>query len=336
MGNKYTGDMKYGTSKTIRKQHRRPILSSSIRGGKTRNNKQGAGTGTSSSKKTRKLKKQQCGPNGSGRKYTCIRDQSICKLKTLWNKRHPDNKIQNGSIRNTWAHLQKKLKNVCNKESCWLKQKFAKGGIGNELSVAFAPESPEKWKRNPTEWLSSNDIISVMKQYEQKYKCFDFIGPSPIDYDTHKMYGECVWDELCHFDLKEQIDSGKTKIGVIFNIDPHYKGGSHWVSLFINIKKATIFYFDSVGRTIPSQIKKFVDMVKRQGLHLPAHKQILFKYDENHPQEHQQGDTECGVYSLYFIIHMLEDTHDGNYFKTHLITDKCVQRFRKIYFNESL
>jgi len=328
--------MKYGTSKTIRKQHRRPILSSSIRGGKTRNNKQGAGTGTSSSKKTRKLKKQQCGPNGSGRKYTCIRDQSICKLKTLWNKRHPDNKIQNGSIRNTWAHLQKKLKNVCNKESCWLKQKFAKGGIGNELSVAFAPESPEKWKRNPTEWLSSNDIISVMKQYEQKYKCFDFIGPSPIDYDTHKMYGECVWDELCHFDLKEQIDSGKTKIGVIFNIDPHYKGGSHWVSLFINIKKATIFYFDSVGRTIPSQIKKFVDMVKRQGLHLPAHKQILFKYDENHPQEHQQGDTECGVYSLYFIIHMLEDTHDGNYFKTHLITDKCVQRFRKIYFNESL
>ena len=330
--------MTYGTSKTSRKQHRRPILSSSIRGGKTRNNKQGAraGTNTSSSKKTRKLKKQQCGPNGSGRKYTCIRDQSICKLKTLWNKRHPDNKIQNGSIRHTWAHLQKKLKNVCNKESCWLKQKFAKGGIGNELSVAFAPESPEKWKRNPTEWLSSNDIISVMKQYEQKYKCFDFIGPSPIDYDTHKMYGECVWEELCHFDLKEQIDSGKTKIGVIFNLDPHHKGGSHWVSLFINIKKATIFYFDSVGRTIPSQINKFVDMVKRQGLHLPAHKQILFKYDENHPQEHQQGDTECGIYSLYFIIHMLEDTHDGNYFKTHLITDKCVQRFRKIYFNESL
>jgi len=334
MRNKDTGNIKRSATKTTRRHSRPSTTTYKIRGGNTRNNKRLHGV--SSAKKTKKFKKQQCGPSGNGRKYTCIRDQSICKLKTLWNKRHPDNKIQNGSIRNTWTQLQGKLKNVCNKESCWLKQKFASGGIGNELSVAFAPESPEKWKKNPNEWLSSNDIIAVMKQYEQKYKCFDFIGPSPIDYDTHKMYGECVWNELCHFDLKEQIDSGKTKIGVIFNLDPHYKGGSHWVSLFINIKKASIFYFDSVGRTIPAQIKKFVDMVKRQGLHLPTDKQILFKYDENHPQEHQMGDTECGVYSLYFIIHMLEDKHDEDYFKTHLITDKCVQKFRKVYFNESL
>ena len=287
-------------------------------------------------KKTRKLKKLQCGPEGNAKKFTCIRDESICKLKTLWNKRHPDDKVNNGTIRNTWKQLKNKLKNVCNKESCWLKQKFAKKGIGNELSVAFAPESPAKWKKNPNEWLSSNDIIAVMKQYEKKYKCFEFIGPSPIDYDTHKMYGECVWEELCHFDLSDQIKRGKTKIGVIFNLDPHYKGGSHWVSLFININKGSIFFFDSVGKTIPPQIKKFVDMVKRQGLHLNNKDKIEFVYDENHPQEHQFGDTECGVFSLYFIIHMLEDKHDGEYFKTHYITDKCVQRFRKIYFNESL
>ena len=47
-------------------------------------------------------------------------------------------------------------------------------------------------------------------------------------------------------------------------------------------------------------------------------------------------DTECGIYSLYFIIHVLEDKHNEEYFKTHTITDKCVQKFRKIYFNESL
>ena len=27
------------------------------------------------------------------------------------------------------------------------------------------------------------------EQYEKTYKCFEFLGPSPIDYDTHKMYG---------------------------------------------------------------------------------------------------------------------------------------------------
>lgn len=289
-------------------------------------------------RKTRKnkLKKLQCGPEGNSKKYTCIRDESICKLKTLWNKRHPDNKIKNTSIRKTWGALKKKLRNVCDKESCWLKQKFAKKGMGKELNVAFAPQSPEKWKKNPNEWLSSTDIIAVMKQYERKYKCFEFIGPSPIDYDTHKMYGECVWEELCHFDLKKEISNGKKKIGIIFNLDPHYKGGSHWVSLFINITKGTIFYFDSVGKTIPPQIKKFVKEVQRQGLHLNNQEPIHFKYDENHPQEHQQGDTECGIYSLYFIIHVLEDKHNEEYFKTHVITDKCVEKFRKVYFNESL
>ena len=106
-------------------------------------------------------------------------------------------------------------------------------------------------------------------------------------------------------------------------------------SLFINIKKGTIFFFDSVGKTIPAQIKKFVNMVKRQGIHLKDKERIEFTYDENHPHEHQMGDTECGIYSLYFIIHVLEDKHNEEYFKTHTITDKCVSKFRKIYFNES-
>jgi len=288
------------------------------------------------SNKTIKLKKLQCGPEGNKKGYTCIRDESICKLKTLWNKRHPDNKIKNTTIKKTWGSLKKKLKNVCNKESCWLQQKFAKKGMGNELNVAFAPESPKKWKKNPNEWLSSTDIIAVMKQYERKYKCFNFIGPSPIDYDTHKMYGECVWEELCHFDLNKELNDGKRKIGIIFNLDPHYKNGSHWVSLYIDIKKQSIFYFDSVGKSIPSQIKKFVKEVQRQGLQLVKHDPINFTFDQNHPKEHQMGDTECGIYSLYFIIHMIEDKHDGEYFKTHVITDKCVEKFRKVYFNQSL
>ena len=140
-----------------------------------KNNSQSKSKKRSRSSKSKTLKKLQCGPEGNSKKYTCIRDESICKLKTLWNKRHPDNLIKNGNIKKTWSQLKKKLQNVCNKESCWLKQKFAKKGLGNELSVAFAPASPEKWKKNPTEWLSSNDIISVMKQYEKKYKCFAFI-----------------------------------------------------------------------------------------------------------------------------------------------------------------
>ena len=62
-----------------------------------------------------------------------------------------------------------------------------------------------------------------MKQYEKTYKCFEFIGPSPIDYDKHIAYGECVWEELCEFSLAKTISEGTTKIGIIFNLDPHNK-----------------------------------------------------------------------------------------------------------------
>ena len=59
-----------------------------------------------------------------------------------------------------------------------------------------------------------------MRQYEEKYPDFEFLGPSPIDFDTHKMHGECVWDELYKFSLKKTKDDGIKKVGIIFNLDP--------------------------------------------------------------------------------------------------------------------
>jgi hypothetical protein len=202
------------------------------------------------------------------------------------------------------------------------------------LEEAFAPLSPKEWKKNPNEWLSSVDILNVMKLYEKAYKCFEFLGPSPIDYDSKQLYGECVWNELCNFDLMQQIKTGKTKIGVIFNLDPHYLGGSHWVSLFINIKKKTIFYFDSAGEKIPKRIMNFVEKVVEQGKTMTP--RIDFTFDQNYPVEHQYGNTECGVYSIFFIVHMLEDKITSHYLKTHILKDEYMQKFRKVYFNEDL
>ena len=58
--------------------------------------------------------------------------------------------------------------------------------------------------------------------------------------------------------MQEQINKGKTKIGVIFNTHPHYKSGEHWISLFINVKKGEIFFFDSAGSRVPKKIEKFI------------------------------------------------------------------------------
>jgi Ulp1 family protease len=104
--------------------------------------------------------------------------------------------------------------------------------------------------------------------------------------------------------------------------------------MFINIKKGTIFYFDSAGEKVPAQIKKFADMVTDQGSNLIQ--PIQFKFDQNHPVEHQYGNTECGIYSLFFIVHMLEDKITTHYLKTHVLKDKYMEQFRKVFFNIDL
>ena len=281
-----------------------------------------------------KFVKLSCSPENKGKEYTCYTDEDLHNLSDMWNARHPDKKIVSKDSKQIWEQLKTYNSTVCNKESCWIRQMTKNTKMEKELLDSFAPESPEKWKMNPNEWLSSIDIIKVMNQYEKKYKCFEFLGPSPIDYDTQLLQGECVWEELCNFDLEKQIKKEKTKVGIIFNLDTHDKGGSHWVSMFVNIKKGTIFYFDSAGEKIPAQIKKFADMVTKQGTKLSN--PIQFKFDQNHPVEHQYGNTECGVYSLFFIVHMLEDKITSHYLKTHMIKDKYMEQFRKIYFNVEL
>ena len=281
--------------------------------------------------RTRKYLKLNCSPNAPNKPYSCLSDEALYELKKFWNARHSDVPVVANNPEGIWSDLKNKLSNVCNKESCWLRQRFVNGRLNRILQNAFAPKSPTEWEKDPNTWLTSIDIMNVMKQYEQKYKCFDFIGPSPIDFDKRLVDGECVWNELCSFHLASQMRSGKTKIGIIFNTDTHDKGGSHWISLFINIRKKFIFFYDSVGTKAPPEVDTFAERVKEQGKKMNP--PIEFTYDSNHPTEHQYSNTECGVYSLYFIINMLRDKLTGDYLKKHKLRDKYIESFRKIFFN---
>lgn len=301
-------------------------------GGKTLSNRRK----TLSKNKNKKFKKLNCSPTNKNsiNNFTCYDNDDLLKLKNIWNARHPDKPMNTNNPKEIWSQLKNYYSTICNKESCWVRQMVENSKLKKDLLNSFAPKSPDEWKKNPNEWLSSLDIIEVMNQYEKKYKNFDFMGPSPIDYDTHMLNGNCVWEELCHFNLSNHLKKGYNKIGVIFNTDPHNKGGEHWISLFIDVKKKIIFFFDSVGDPIPEQIKKLVDKVTEQGNQLKS--PINFKFDQNHPVEHQKGNSECGMYSLYFIIHMLENKISSNYLKTHRLDDKYVEKFRKIYFNDDI
>ena len=286
----------------------------------------------------KKFQKSKCSPlvkkNPDKKPFSCYTDKQLNKMRELWNARHPDVKIEETDSKAIWKKLRENMSDVCNRESCWLKQNFAKDDIGKELmQYSFAPRSPEIWKKNPTEWLTSIDISNVMKQYEKAYPCFEFIGPSPIDFDAHMTNDddkpECVWKELCEFNLSDYMKKGKKKIGVIFNLDPHYMDGSHWVALFLDINTKNIFFFDSNGDEAPKEVMRLVNRIKKQG----AKKNIKFRFDSNKGVEHQLKNTECGIYCLYFIIQLLRNKKEPTFFKKTIIRDDVMQKFRNIYFN---
>ena len=95
-----------------------------------------------------------------------------------------------------------------------------------------------------------------------------------------------------------------------------------------------IFFFDSTGDEAPKEVMKLVERIKEQGFNLK--KPIKFDFDSNEGVEHQYGNTECGIYSIFFIVHMLEDKMTEHYIKTHILKDEYMQKFRHIYFNDSL
>ena len=270
--------------------------------------------------KTGKFKKLNCHPKYKTKKYTCYDDNTLIMFKNLWNKKHHDDPIQSSQVMDIWGELQKKIP-TCTDELCWADE------FHLDKKNYFSPKAPKDWKTNL--WLSNYDIENVLKQYKETYTNFDYLGPTPIDFDT-KLGDKCVEESICKLNISEKIKKGIKKIGISINLDTHEKGGSHWVTLFVDLDKKFIFYFDSCGEKVPKQIKELMDRIEKQcteaGFKMTQH--------DSEKMKHQHGTTECGMYSLYCIIHLLEGKHTIDYFKKRRIPDKDVARYRKIYFNE--
>lgn len=163
------------------------------------------------------------------------------------------------------------------------------------------PPQPKAWKSDPDKWLDSTNIEDVMKQYEDAYSEFEFMGPYPIDFAAPDPYvgggkEKCLINEVCELRVTEALKNGTRLIGIIYNLDPHFKGGSHWVALTIDIPNHTCEYFDSYGMYPPDQIAKFMKWLTTQD------PKMKLAYNG---RRFQTRNTECGMYCLYFVIRKL-------------------------------
>lgn len=290
-------------------------------------------------KKNQKFNSLKCHPkhftskNIKRIKKSCLNDKLLNYMKIIWNKRHPDNKIISKQPKEIWDKMNQNMNGSCSNELCWIENTIQDTRMKNNLKKKlFAPFAPKSWKKNKDEWLSSTDLLNVMKQYEDSYDHFKFFGPSPIDFNSVEYNNECVWPEICNIDIRKLLKQHKTKLGFIFNTDKHYQDGSHWISLFVDLDKHMIFFFDSNGTKEPKEIKTFKKELQEQCLSKCG---LNMKLDSNYPFEHQYKDGQCGMYCLYFIISLLKKSHNFEYFKKKRIPDKQVEKLRKIYYNQT-
>ena len=164
------------------------------------------------------------------------------------------------------------------------------------------PEQPSKWKEDPDMWLDSLNIEAVMKQYEEAFSWFEFMGPFPIDFAAPDPYNhsggqqKCLIGEICGLRMEDALKQGTKSIGIIYNLDPHFKDGSHWVANYIDIPNHKCYYFDSYGYEPPKQIATFMKWLTTQD---PKMKLMY------NARRFQHLGSECGMYSLYFVIRML-------------------------------
>ena len=243
--------------------------------------------------------------------------------------------------------IEKKLKNVCDDQTCWLRQDFVKKINSEEIHKnTFRPIGP----KGKYEWLSTTNINDVVEQYMKLHKDFIFLGAVPIDFDELPILG------LSDLNFKELQKGGKDKIGIVFNLDEHYKSGSHWVALYADLNKNQVYFFDSYGKKPEKRIRKLVSRIVKYLYDKEYHKDLeiknvindlkggninketfteLKRFDINYNKvRHQFKNSECGVYSINFILRLL----DGQTFKQVSLNktyDDKMNTYRKIYFRQN-
>ena len=272
----------------------------------------------------------KCAPGVDFSAGSCIELNVLVEMAKAFNQDNPNNKIKLHNRLETLnpkkykkylLHQLDKRMNKCDSQICWTKQSFV--NKMNELSqleltkFTFRPEGPKA----QFEWLNTLHLNDVMMQYEKLYHDFKFLGAVPMDFDKLPDLG------LKDINIKEYVNDGITKFGIIFNLDEHWQGGSHWVAGYYDVKKGVVYYYDSYGIApeprVRKLMRKFANFSEQEYKHRADAKHNVHR--------HQFGNSECGMYSLNVILKLLEGGKFEDICKEN-IKDDIVNNLRPVFF----
>jgi hypothetical protein len=243
-----------------------------------------------------------CAPSKQNEKDVCFSLTSLQKFSDGYNKFIKKNGLAFDKI--DIVNFKKKLMNQIVDRL----NKNHNGLMGSKLIVTIAKEFnledvvndihkdsyPPNGPNGDREWLNTDNIDDVMYQYMTVHKDFLFLGAVPID---------CYQLSFCatyKINFDEHLKKGYTKVGLIPNLDRHNQRGSHWVAIYFDLKTGNAYFYDPTGHDYPKILdelfNKFENFCSKHKL------RYNLKVSE---AKHQRDTSECGIYSMNFIIRLL-------------------------------
>lgn len=238
--------------------------------------------------------KYQCGFSRlyNERYNTCFLKNDLVKISKKYNITNAEN-----------MNIQELIDKINEKTNCNGNQICFMKNHPELKKQVFKPIIPQRINGVPGEfpWLSNFDIEAVMKQIELGNKSFIWGGVIGRDFEV---YPNRFHSEIQRLASKDKQNITTPLIMSIVNTDKFIggRGGEHWFAVIINNRNKTLYRFDSYGeksRNI-SEIKQVAN-------------QLNYKYIQNINQL-QYGTSECGMFSLYFVIDYLKKWN-RNYIK---------------------
>jgi len=240
-----------------------------------------------------------------------------------------DNSVDIIEILDTAKQLTK-----CDDEKCVIERVLPKHDAKDAISSTFKHKGP----RDVVKRLSNYDIDGVLSQWCLTNPNFYNWGFNMIDFDRE---GASLAKYSMLDILKGNASLNLGKYGgvikrpcniaaCVVNTDKYSGGGIHWFAVLCDCRTEpySVEYFNSSGNPPRFQI---VDWMERTAALLKqTGKQVVQK--TNTGSRHQYGNSECGLYSLFFIRHRL----DGNPYDSFLeyaYKDNIMTEFRKYCFS---
>jgi hypothetical protein len=221
----------------------------------------------------------------------------------------------------------------CNDEKCVLQ------AVANLDPQLIRAELGQKFKiKGPTDTglLSNTNIDNTLKQWATAFAGFFPYNFNMRNYKQYSFNNGVINspDTLATISFVDLHQKGFKMAACVINSDVYQGPGKHWMALFVDgrANPATVEFFNSSGNSPVAEWCEWLVKTKYEMEKVGLPNPTIVKVTNI---QHQQSDTECGVYSLFYIWSRLNGiSHE--YINTTPIPDQIMFEFRQHLFPSNL